>query len=311
MKIKKIIPFFLFIFLINTTMSLDGTSFVPKKKKRPHKCVNGKYYVSAKHHGGQLGNQLFQIAAALSLAIDHDAEAVFPEYGQSKRAGIPVNREKVYSKINMISPKQTHQYTFFEHPDFHYKPISYRHNMRIAGYFQSEKYFQHNKEKILPYFEASDDVTEYLTENYSDLINHPQTVAIHLRGYYSESSDLTVMFPYIGADYAEKAALHFPEETLFVIFSDYMEWAKEELKDFSRPHIFIEGNTYYQDFYLISLMKHQIISNSSFSWWAAYLNNNPNKQILAPWPWFQPNHHLTDKHILPKEWIKVQLDGYY
>ena len=77
------------------------------------------------------------------------------------------------------------------------------------------------------------------------------------------------------------------------------------MKGFSRPHLFIENEPHYHDFYLMSYCTHQIISNSSFSWWAAYLNKNPQKKVIAPARWFNPGCLTTGKHIVPKEWIKV------
>ena len=269
------------------------------------KCVNGKYFVYSGYYGGRLGNQLFQIAAALSLAMDNDAEAVFPDYPKWELYEIPVNREKVFHRINFEMPQKRVMYTYFEHKDFHFRPIPYFPNMKIFGYFQSENFFKHNKEKVLPYFEASQEISDYIVSKYHDLLSHPCTVAVHLRGYLQESPNLEKMFVMLGRDYVEKAASLFEEEALFVIFSDQMDWAKEVLKDFSRPHIFIEGERHYHDFYLMSYMKHQIITNSTFGWWSAYLNKNPDKIVAAPYPWFHPNHHLSSEYIIPDDWVKI------
>ena len=294
--------FYLMLFLLTLTVApcTSGTHV-------PQRCVNGKHFVYSQYYGGQLGNQLFQIAATLSLAIDHNAEAVFPDYLSRNQYGLPINREMVFPHLNFEQPRERVRYQYVENPDFEYAPILYRPNMKTLGYFQSEKYFKHNKDKILPYFEPKHEITSYLQSKYEDLLCHPCTVAIHLRGYLQESPNLKKMFPFLGQDYVEQAASLFPEDALFVIFSDQIEWAKHELKDFSRPHIFIENEKHYHDFYLMSFLKHQIISNSSFSWWGAYLNKNPDKIVVAPYPWFQPNHHLSSEHIIPDEWIKIHI----
>lgn len=274
----------------------------------PKKNMNGKHFIYSGYIGGRLGNQLFQIAAALSLAIDHNAEAFFPDYKERNDYNIPINRKMVFPNLNFEKPHAKVEYTYIEHQDFKFSPIPYRPNMKIYGYFQSEKFFKHNKDKILPYFEPSDNIIAYLQEKYSDLLSHPCTVAIHLRGYLQEDPNLEKMFPYVGREYVEQAASLFPEDALFVILSDQIDWVKQELKDFSRPHVFIEKQAHYHDLFLMSLMKHQIVSNSSFGWWGAYLNKNPEKVVVAPYPWFHPQHHLSSEHIIPDDWVKIYIN---
>lgn len=174
--------------------------------------------------------------------------------------------------------------------------------MEVYGYFQSEKYFKHNKEKICAVFEPSEKIRCYLTQKYAPLLNHPNTVAIHLRAYKLENLDIEKCFPFLTGEFYMEAADQFPEDALFVIFSDRIEWAKKEMNNFSRPHIFIENETHYHDFYLMSFCKHQIISTSSFSWWAAYLNKNPDKIVVAPDPWFSPISGHDSSNVIPEEW---------
>ena len=99
----------------------------------------------------------------------------------------------------------------------------------------------------------------------------------------------------------------FPEDALFVIFSNDMEGCKKELASIPRPMIFIEGEPHYHDLYLMSFCKHTIICNSSFSWWAAYLNPNPRKKIVAPPRWYTSGCGLDDKDVVPPEWLRVSL----
>ena len=174
--------------------------------------------------------------------------------------------------------------------------------MEIYGYFQSENYFKHNKEKICAFFEPSIEITKHLTTKYQDLLEHPNTVAIHMRAYKIENPDIEKCFPFLSGEFFMKAAEQFSEDALFVIFSDEMGWAKEEMKNFTRPHIFIEKETHYHDLYLMSFCKHQIISTSSFSWWGAYLNKNPSKIVVAPYPWFTPISGHDSSHVIPEGW---------
>lgn len=251
----------------------------------------------------RLGNQLFEVAATLSLAFDNDAEAIFPDLRTRQDEGIPLNRSQVFYRLNDSPPPKKATFRYREDPSFHYSPIVYKPNMSLRGYFQSEKYFKHNREKILPLFDPKPEVMAYLKKKYPILTAHPYTVAIHLRDYEKELGPTNKVFWPVGRPYVERAVALFPEEAIFLVFSDRIDWAKWVLKGFPRRCIFIEGNTYIQDFYFMSLCKHQIISNSSFSWWAAYLNKNPDKVVVAPRRWFHPDYPVTSEHIIPPEWI--------
>lgn len=268
-----------------------------------------KEYVSSRLYG-RLGNQMFQVAAAVSLAIDNNAVACFPDLIKKKGDGIPTNYKFIFSKLNSYRPKR---YSFIhkEHKNMSYSPINYKKNMCLDGFFQSEKYFAHNKEEICNLFSPKPAIKTYLYKKYKNIIDHPNTVAIHLRAYEVEDKEksydpkLETIFPFLKTDYYFKAADLFAEDAFFIIFSDKISWAKKVLKDFSRPHIFIENEKYYHDFYLMSFCKHHINSPSSFSWWAAYLNKNPDKIIVTPFPWFLNSSKLDTSSIVPNEWIKL------
>ena len=254
---------------------------------------------------GQLGNQLFVIAATVSLALDHDAIPVFPDFLFDKTNGIPLNFEKVFYHLNTTKPGDLYEY---HEPFYHYAPIPYIENMRLCGYFQSEKYFKHHKEEILELFAPRLEIKEYIESKYKDLLLHPNIVSVHLRSYYDHDPSQEVFIQY-GKEYCEKAMTLFPEDTLFVVFSNKMEQCKKELASINRPKVFIECESYYYDLYLMSLCKHNIICNSSFSWWAAYLNSNPEKIIVAPPRWYTPKSGLNDEDIVPEEWIRLRLDS--
>ncbi len=253
------------------------------------------------HLGGRLGNQMFQIAAAVSLAADFGVEAIFPDLVRHQE-NMKLNHKYIFPSLNANQPSVSPSYTFYEHPHFQFQPIPFYRNLEICGYFQSEKHFKHNKEKICALFEPSKEIKDYLTKKYQTLLRHPKTVAIHLRAYKLESVEIEKCFPFLSREFYMEATELFPEDALFVIFSDRVEWAKEELKGFKRPHVFIENEPYYHDFYLMSFCKHQIIANSTFSWWAAYLNKNPDKVVVAPDPWFNPVSGHDSSNVIPEGW---------
>ncbi len=248
---------------------------------------------------GQLGNQLFTIAATVSVALDHGAQPVFPDLEQKATYNIPMNRKTLFSHLltHISCPVRS----CYREPHFHYAPIPYRPYMKIQGYFQSEKYFIHHKREILELFAPSNEIIRYLERHYSDLLTHPRSVAIHVRFYHEDPEQICHIAP--RRDYFEKAIALFSEESLFVVFSNQMQKCKELLSGISGTFCFIEGELDYHDLYLMSRCRDQIISNSSFSWWAAYLNPNPNKVVIAPDPWFNPAYGLDTKDLIPSDWI--------
>lgn len=262
------------------------------------------------HLGGRLGNQMFQVAAALSLAADHGAIAIFPDLVKKRSEDIPLNHQIFFSSLNAMEPPCKPVYEFSEHPHFVFSPIPFLPNMSIVGYFQSEKYFKRHKDLICAVFEPSEEIRDYLAWAYADILEHPNTVAIHLRAYKMESLEIEKCFPFLSGEFYMKAAEQFPDDALFVIFSDRIDWAKQELKNFNRPHIFIENEPHYHDFYLMSFCKHQIISPSSFSWWAAYLNKNPEKIVIAPDPWFSPISGHDSSNVIPEGWRTLSWMSY-
>jgi len=302
--------FFLWMPMHLNAVNSEFLSLASKEKVRNGTPPLKRGYVFSKYYGGRLGNQLFQIAAALSLAMDNNALAVFPDYSARKDYDIVENRKYVFPNICTQNPYVKPYFTFKEHQDFHFQPIPFTPNMAIGGFFQSEKYFKHNWKKIRPYFAPSNEIICYLQSKYFDLLSHQNTVGLHIRAYLKEASNLKKMFVTLDENYFEQAASLFGNDALFVIFSDNIPEAKTLLKNFSRPYVIIEGEKHYHDFYLMSLMKHQIISNSSFSWWAAYLNNNPGKIVIAPYPWFHPQHHLSSEHLIAEDWITLPIPGY-
>ncbi|PJD97809.1 MAG: alpha-1,2-fucosyltransferase [Parachlamydia sp.] len=250
---------------------------------------------------GQLGNQMFEIAAALSIALDHDAELTVPDLNLTQW-GIPQNKEAVFWRIHSFLPNTA--LSVYVEPEFRYSPIPYSPNMRIQGFFQSEKYFAKHKEAIIDIFSPKQSILDDLTERYSEIVDHPESVAIHIRTYIKD--DPTHAFYHLnGREYVKRAMEYFPENAYYIVFSDNIPWCKQELAGLSQNMRFMEGDSYLNDFYLMTLCKNHIISNSSFSWWAAYLNRDPNKLVIAPIKWFteRVGHNTCD--LIPDEWILI------
>lgn len=267
---------------------------------------------------GRLGNQFFIIAAATSLALDNGAQVILSDFefanepecelkGNYVPSSLRSNYEHIFKKFNIAKIQDSVQFVYKE-PSFSYSPIPYHENMIIEGWFQSEKYFKNNRKKIIKLFSPSKKIKKYLKSNYSNIIEHPNTVSIHLRCYNKENPFYDNVYYTYGKEYIEKAMSHFPQDSLYVVFSDDINWAKEQVKGLAKNVIFIEKEAYYYDFYLMSMCQHNIITNSTFSWWAAYLNKNPKKKVVAPDPWFTPQYKHCTKDLIPSDWIIVQVN---
>ncbi len=272
---------------------------------------------------GQLGNQMFSAAAALSLAIDQNAKVYFPILRTStkKHGNLSVNREKIFWRLDSSSPasepsciiKQT-----ADNPtDF---PLPYVRGMVLSVKPWSEKYFKHNASQVLPFFEPSQKILNHLHEKYNHIIKHPMSVSFHVRSCKGEPAARTRR-PLYCETYFQLAMKHFPKDALFVVFSDDIEFCRKRLQHIDRNFIFMNTEPYYHDFYLMSLCKHNIVSNSTFSWWAAYLNKNKSKKVIAPrdffYPkykdnsigsayYFFPNYEERIRDLWPKEWILIE-----
>jgi hypothetical protein len=254
---------------------------------------------------GQLGNQMFVIAATVSLALDHGAVPIFPDLKTRPYDNTQLNYQKIFYHLKTELPPNTRIQALYHEPFYHYSPIPYAPNMCISGYFQSEKYFKHHKKEILELFAAHPEIDTYLKKKYADILKHPNSVGVHLRYYLHEDPQETI-YPQCRAKYYKEAMQLFPQDSLFVIFSNNMVFCKKEFENIPGNLYFVEGEPYCNDLYLMSMCHHNIISNSTFSWWAAYLNPNPNKKVVAPDPWytdwFFTQRGVDSKDVIPEDW---------
>jgi|688.fasta_scaffold04531_8 hypothetical protein len=249
---------------------------------------------------GQLGNQMFQIATAFSLAIDNKARPIFPDLPIKENEGVPENYKHIFRHLN-VGPLPNHVNEYFE-PSYGYTPIPYAPNIRLHGYFQSWKYFDHHRSLIKKLFAPSPAIKKYLKSKYADILSDPKTVSIHIRTYFKEDPNRYV-YPFNGREYVQEAMKLFPEDSHYIVFASPsdMPWCKENLADLASSIRFIE-DYYIYDIYLQSCCRHNIISNSTFSWWSAYLNRNPKKMVVVPGRWFQPGTGLSIEDLIPPKW---------
>ena len=250
----------------------------------------------------QLGNNLFQVATACALAWDHDACPSFPDLISVKTDNIPTNYAHVFFRCHTALP-DVQLATVWQEPIFSYHPIPFQPNMKICGYFQSEKYFAHHRERLLQLFAPSSEDMDYLDRKYHWLMEHPCTVGVQLRYHYEDPQGISAI--QYGKEYLKKATAFFPENALFVISSNDLNFARQNIPDGMTNIYVIEGEPYYLDLFLLSFCKHNMITNSTFGWWSAWLNQNPHKIVVSPSVWMNPARGLPTQDILPDKWIKL------
>lgn len=252
-------------------------------------------YVQADLHG-QMGNHLFEVATASALAWDHHAYACFPGMNAAD-----AHYKHVFFRCCVENPGIAPAFQWVE-PSFAFHPISFQPNMRLSGYFQSERYFRHHRDRILELFAPQESDLEYIQQKYGKLLKHPLTVGVQLRWYHDDPEG----WRYIqyGKDYFVQAMELFPEEALFLVSTNSVWFAKECLPKRENV-VFLQHEADYIDLFILSLCKHNIISNSSFGWWSAWLNRNPEKWVICPKVWVNPNWDLPTRDVYPQDWIKL------
>jgi hypothetical protein len=134
-----------------------------------------------------------------------------------------------------------------------------------------------------------------------------ESVAIHIRrGDYINIKANSMLFEVCDVNYynlAIKEVIKGCDNPLFFIFTQDKLWARENFK--GENVFFVGDNSAIDDMLLMSHCKHNIIANSTFSWWGAWLNKNPNKIIIAPKKWYKGNMNNHTINLLPKNWIRV------
>jgi len=182
-----------------------------------------------------------------------------------------------------------------------------RYRSYFDGYWQSPRYFEHIRSILLADFTLKQPLGP-AAEMVAGQIQRSTAISLHVRrGDYAQNPHVRTQFGLCSPKYYENAIAKmnssFSAATYF-IFSDDIAWVKEHIRTpkhtvfVSRPEI-----TDAEELTLMSMCDHHIIANSSFSWWGAWLNTNPNKIVIAPVPWFNiPNEHSD---LIPSSWITL------
>ena len=286
---------------------------------------------------GGLGNQMFQYAAGRALSLIQKTELkldvsflldrsprqkgfVYRDFDlnifnlpvnfASKEELSLLNKKILANKtIDRIVKKAIgKKITYFKEPHFHFyrKFFSLGANLYLDGYWQSEKYFKDHSQVIRQDFTFKNK-PQGKTLDLLNKIKSENAVCVNVRrgdfittplhgildtGYYKTAENLInekVSSPY------------------FYVFSDDIGWCREHLT-FSGPTNYVShdfaGEKFQEYLQLMIQCKHFIIPNSSFGWWAAWLNNNPEKIVIAPKRWFNKGPKDT-QDLIPETWIQI------
>lgn len=285
--------------------------------------------VIVKLNGG-LGNQMFQWALARMIQVTTDMDVYLDMSYFDKRYARPYQLdifkinpnfvEDVWTKIKLyiiwkfrifLRWEKVFGYTVFSEKQFNFdrnvqrvKPDTF-----IEGFFQSEMYFKCIEGVLREDFKF-EKLPDENNRKVLSMINSGISVSLHIRrGDYVEKKRYKDSYAECSLDYYMRAIKYFekrfPDFTVFV-FSDDMDWVKKNLK-LPCKCVYVshnKGEKSYEDLRLMSSCTHNIIANSTFSWWGAWLNPNNGKIVIAPKKWFNDDN-IVQTDIIPEGWIQI------
>jgi hypothetical protein len=236
--------------------------------------------------GWGLGNSMFQIATTIAIAKNNNTEYFFPDNCYFKKSRFSdLNNCYFKNTLPFINLNALINVTRWGYGGFGYlepPKINNNENLIIDGFFQNEKYFSEYKDILIETFDIKEKYKQYLQEKYKEILNK-NTCSLHIRrGDYFTAREMKVL----DIEYYKNAIKNFDDNTIFVIFSDDIEWCKKNL-DFIKNKYFIEEKNDILEIHLMSYCNNNIIANSTFSWWGAWLGKN--KKVIMPNPhdnWF-------------------------
>lgn len=285
---------------------------------------------------GGLGNQMFQYATARALAIRlntdllldiaaYDAKKMHQGFELQRifniHAGIAnsedVRRVLGWQAFPGVGRLLRHRIfsrfrsgTWFAEPHyFYWDGLSHAtEECYLSGYWQSERYFADAAAILRAEFAFTLPASEQ-NARLAQQIEAANSISLHVRrGDYVSNNKSHAVHGSCSPEYYRRAVQYMAQQVAdphFYIFSDDMEWVRQELR-LPFPCKYVEnnrGSESYNDMRLMSLCKHHIIANSTFSWWGAWLNSSPQKIVIAPERWFVDDRNTAD--LYPKGWIRL------
>lgn len=286
---------------------------------------------------GGLGNQMFQYALALALQyqckdksevrIDplafngypihngYELKRIFnveiPEASISEvmKVAYPYLNYRIWQLCRLLPKRSTMKYEW-KSMAYDERVLTDTRDRYLIGYWQTEHYFRSIRNEILKAFAFPSFTPNSQNETLSEELQQRRSIAVHIRrGDYLKISNTSGICT---INYYKKAITYIQESSspeLFAIFSDDIDWCMEQFGAIigNADIRFVnwnKGKESFRDMQLMSLCKHNIIANSSFSWWGAWLNQNPDKIVIAPSRWMNSEGW---SEIIPEDWITIQV----
>lgn len=277
---------------------------------------------------GGFGNQMFQICATIAYGLKNGRKIIFPYTQTSPGSSINIVRYTFWDTFlkslmpyttleNKISNDEIMKYPKLHEPlSYESLPNSRTKNVLLCGYFQSYKYFDEyyaNIKKLLMIDEQKNEVFKLYKDNY---FSHATKIcSIHFRiGDYKYLQDFHPILPFEYYDVAMEKLSNIEIISRVIYF--YQECDKQDVEliidkiKSKYPHVEFIGIDHnipdWKQMLLMSCCHHNIIANSTFSWWGAYLNSTPGKVVLYPRLWTGPkSKDINRDGLFPSQWIMV------
>lgn len=246
-------------------------------------------YATSKCMGilGRLGNQMFQIAATVGYALDNKKDYTFIPYQWQwqEYMELPLLEVECNNEVCEDSLRFTHL-PFKEG------------NVNVHGHLLSTQYFNHHRKHLLNLMKLTPKWDEYV----SNLYDYTDTCSVHVRrGDFMEAGQVNNQ-GYMKLDYYKCAVDKLKgKDTTMIICSDDIQWCKDNFT--YDKQIFVEGNPDIIDMFITSKCSNNVISNSSFGWWGAYLNQTKGHRVVAPRQWFVETDGWDD--LYDDNWIVI------
>lgn len=279
-------------------------------------------YINLGKENVRLGNQLFQYAFLRTQAERLGVKFYCPKWMGDEIFDLHDEEIRVTEDLFLKGRTEITNYYKEDIKDrFSQEPFVIKDNTDISGNFESEKCF--DKNAVKNWYKFKEEKVAIVLEKYKD-IDFDNTIAVHLRlGDKLNDKLISKLFYVPRIKYYKKALKLITEPssstgTTILVFSDDIELAKKYFNKLGKLDlIFIEGNKDWEDLYLMSKCHDTICAASTFSWWAGYLNKNPNKKVVFPneclW---RPKFYKHEKELIPDDWIKIPalypiIDNYF
>lgn len=259
---------------------------------------------------GGLGNQMFQVAHAMCQGWKHDVPVSFPASSSTPNQGNqPTNYlNNIFRKIDFSGKKGDTVIVGERSWNESNVEFNIEDSIEFYGYFQSSRNFFEYSKEIIDLFSPSDDFIKKINDIYPNFDTN-NSVSVHVRrGDYMRFKDVHGI---VDVSYINHCISKCDENSQIYIFTDDKSWAKQTF--IGPKFVIVEHLEDYEELWMISLCRTNIMSCSSFSWWGSFLNQNENQKVYVPNKWFGPNGPQPYFNIYESNWeqINVKLvDGF-